>query len=103
MLVPLRIRKLTFSFLSMDFHSRSTSYSLLKHGAKDDAPPLICSQSFSLNGPLRRGGCVTLLLKEDMHCELIPDFCVTCDDFEILTARVGKYLFSVCYRPPNKP
>lgn len=41
-----------------------------------------------------------LLLKDAVNCELLPSFCSVCDDFEILTARAGKYLF-VCYRPPN--
>lgn len=66
---------------------------------KDNAPTFICYQSFCLNRATRRGGGVMLLMKEDMQCELFPDFCVTCDDFEIVTARARKCMFSVW--PPD--
>lgn len=58
-------------------------------------------QSFSLNRATRRGGGVMLLIKPGVNCELLDSFCVVCNDFEILSARVNKHVFSVCYRPPD--
>lgn len=66
-----------------------------------DMPKFRHYQSFCVNRTNRRGGGVLLLLKERVSCELLPDFCVCCEDFEMVTVRANEYIFSVCYRPPN--
>lgn len=58
-------------------------------------------QSYCVNRTNRRGGGVMLLLREHVNCELLSNFCICCDDFEIITARVNDCMFSVCYRPPS--
>lgn len=41
------------------------------------------------------------MAKNNFSCEVIDDFSVITDDFEILTMLSGKLVFSVLYRPPG--
>lgn len=57
--------------------------------------------TYYLNRVTKRGGGVLLMAKKDFCCEVIEDFSVVTDDFEILTVLSGKLVFSVLYRPPG--
>lgn len=48
----------------------------------------------------KRGGGVSIYLKHNIHAELLDSYSKITSDYEILTIRQGKNVFSVLYRPP---
>lgn len=56
---------------------------------------------FYLNRLSRRGGGVSILVKNTHQCELLHDFCSLHSDFEILTLKLFNNAISLVYRPPN--
>lgn len=54
-----------------------------------------------LNRTRSRGGGVSMLIKDCIDCEPIPEYCCTTKDYEVLSLRANRNVFSVFYRPPD--
>lgn len=56
-------------------------------------------QNFYLNRTTKRGGGLSILVK-DMTCELVSRFSVITEDYEVLSISSDSSIFTVVYRPP---
>lgn len=58
------------------------------------------SEHYFLRRSNKRGGGVSIYLKHNIHAELLNSYSKITSEYEILTIRQGKNIFSVLYRPP---
>lgn len=65
-----------------------------------DAFSQFAYRTYFINRDNKRAGGVSLLVKYQ-NCELVDDFNVITDDYEILTVKYESYLYSAMYRPPG--
>lgn len=57
--------------------------------------------SYFLNRTECRGGGVALIVKADISCEMLSDYCCVHNDYEMLSLLIGESIIAVCYRPPS--
>lgn len=53
----------------------------------------------SVNRPSRRGGGVAMLINKLVSYDLLSQFCLSTDDYEVLSVIVDEHVVSVFYRP----
>lgn len=70
------------------------------HQTEDDVLVLPDYNNFFLNRSGKRGGGVCIHVKQDIQVEIVDLFNETTDDYEIVSIRHGRQLFSFMYRPP---
>lgn len=58
-------------------------------------------QTFCLNRTTRRGGGVSLLVKNLIPCDILEDFTIITHNVESLCIQADGIIFGVCYRPPD--
>lgn len=58
--------------------------------------------SYFLNRTASRGGGVAILVKSDISCEMLTDYCCVHKDYEILSLVIGHSIIAICYRPPSE-
>lgn len=58
-------------------------------------------KSFFLNRQGRRGGGVLQLVKNNLSANLLPDFTVSSENYEVLSIACADNMFIVIYRPPT--
>lgn len=70
---------------------------------KDDSNVFSLPQyrHYSLCREEKRGGGVSLLIRNALECELISEFTQVTEDYELLCVRYKEYLLAVVYRPPS--
>lgn len=67
---------------------------------EEDVFKLTGYKPYFVNRVGKRGGGVSMLISNEIECELLPAFCRATPDFEALVLKSCKYLFCTCYRPP---
>lgn len=65
--------------------------------------PFTCTgyQTFVLDRPQRRGGGVLLLVNRAHEVQVLEEFTISNENYEILTVQNGSKIISVVYWPPN--
>lgn len=69
--------------------------------SKDEVDTLENYKHFNLSRNIKQGGGVCIHVKKCYECVVIDDFTLSTNDYEILTLKQDKFVFSVVYRPPN--
>lgn len=67
----------------------------------DDMYVLKGYNNFYLNRKEKRGGGVSIYVRQDIRGEILETYTEMTEDFEILTVRSNNLIFSVVYRPPS--
>lgn len=57
--------------------------------------------TYVVNRSDKRGGGVMIAIEKDLSYSLVTDFTYVHDDYEILSVRNGRNIFTVIYRPPK--
>lgn len=58
-------------------------------------------KSFYLNRHTRHGEATSIMVRNNIECESLPDFRCTTDDYRALALRTSRTIYAVFYRPPN--
>lgn len=68
----------------------------------DDTVEILSNyENYSLCRNSKRGGGVSVYVKNTLHCSIIDEFSVITQDYEILTLQHAHNVFCVVYRPPG--
>lgn len=66
-----------------------------------DVVKLPMYECYFLNRTESRGGGVAIMIKADLSCEMLTDYCCIDKDYEMLSLLIGQSIIAVCYRPPS--
>lgn len=93
----------TFDTLISHFPSQIDVFMLTEtwYHDYDDMYALQGYNYFYLNSQVKRGGGVSIYVRQSIRCDILARYTEMTDDFEILTVRSNNLVFSVVYRPPS--